>query len=415
MSATSEILKPHGEAGVFPAALRSAAYISTGGRVYRLFSETEQTALDTEPFHLDKETLPMFPPKEEDENAQQVPPLPSSAVQLTEDFDSLCVLGGNPHSALKLFEAFSEHSPSRLKKKIVCNTAPAAAEKIREEAPAVLSLTDIRNFSVVPQENGISSAVKTSVSLIRLEVRQPLRFTKRPFSPKSALQTTPVIAEPPKTDDISASHATPLTAAAPVRFPAYLEQLKQDAREQVQVLADTLEEQCRQGRKTLSFNSIRLGDGCTTLCLCAARELAQRGYHVLLADAHKQHPELPELLGLTVDQNLYEIFTLIPNRLELLPWSETFLEFDEHNNGSARSFSDVITSLRKDYDIILLDNGCLTQSSLADPVAQWKAMHCDGLLLVLNTRHPAPFDVKSIVRKLSLQEVEFIGIAENYV
>lgn len=197
-------------------------------------------------------------------------------------------------------------------------------------------------------------------------------------------------------------------------WPEHLDSLERDASNQIRHLADHLESQIRQDRKVISFNGYRPGDGCTTYSLCAAREMAERGYRLLLADAHRQHPELALLLELDIDPHLYEIMTLIPDRLELLPWSESFIEIDSHEESHTISFTDIVASLRNEYDLILLDGGSLIESPLGERVAQWRRMRSDGVLLVVNTKNPEPVNVQAVARRLERFNIELLGVTENY-
>jgi Mrp family chromosome partitioning ATPase len=197
-------------------------------------------------------------------------------------------------------------------------------------------------------------------------------------------------------------------------WPEHLKSLELAASDQICFLADHLEIQKEQMRKVFSFNSIQCGDGCTTLALCASRELAERGYRVLLVDAHRQNPELPQLLHLKTNPDFYEIITLIPDRLELLPWSETSIEINT-NDHTTQSFAEIVGSFRDDYDFILLDNGSLVESSLSDHLLLWREMCSDGVLLVLNMKNPASISVRTIAQRLQQNQINLLGIVENYV
>jgi hypothetical protein len=198
-------------------------------------------------------------------------------------------------------------------------------------------------------------------------------------------------------------------------WPEYLQSLESAASDQIGFLADHLEMLQRCNCRTISFNGFYPGDGCTTLALCAARELAERGYRVLLADAHRQNPVLPKLLCLKTDPHLYEIITLIQNSLEFLPWTETAIEIASPNVPYMQSFAEIIQSFRNDYDFILLDNGSLIESPLAERVLFWQETYSDGVLLVLNKKNPAPVNVQNIAHRLRQYHINLLGVVENYV
>ncbi len=195
-------------------------------------------------------------------------------------------------------------------------------------------------------------------------------------------------------------------------WPRELASLEHRASGQVRSLADHLETQYRSGCRIISFNGLVPGDGCTTMSLCASRELAERGYRLLLADAHHQNPELARLLEIHLDPHIYEIVTLIPERLELLPWSETPIEIDE---GQTRSFEELIVSMQPEFDLVLLDNGPLIGSSLPQRVRSWRQMNIDGVLLICNAKSPDRRRLQGVSQRLEEHDIKLFGVTENYV
>ena len=69
------------------------------------------------------------------------------------------------------------------------------------------------------------------------------------------------------------------------------------AARQMGELADALAD-AASDHKVLAVGGCRAGDGATTMLLCAARLLAQRGFRVLLADAAFDDPQLARRLGM---------------------------------------------------------------------------------------------------------------------
>ncbi len=115
----------------------------------------------------------------------------------------------------------------------------------------------------------------------------------------------------------------------------------------------------------------------------------------------------------------YEILTLIPNRLELLPWSESFIEVNSHDELFTKSFGEIVADLRDDYDAILLDAGSLIENPIAEHVHFWRQMRSDGVMLVVNTKHLESAEVNRMVKTVTLRlqqnHVALLGVAENYV
>ncbi|MDR1963154.1 MAG: hypothetical protein LBQ50_05200 [Planctomycetaceae bacterium] len=277
--------------------------------------------------------------------------------------------------------------------------------------------------SRLPQPNEATPVVSVSATP---ESNCRLFESERTVEPLSKPDTLPFPLRESLPDSITSESSTPKLATPEhpnetwrliwqSHWPEHLKSLERAASDQICFLADHLEIQKEQGRTVLSFNGFYSGDGCTTLALCAARELAERGYRLLLVDAHRQNPELPQLLHLKTNPDFYEIITLIPERLELLPWSETAIEISNNNQTTTQSFSEIVGSFRADYDFILLDNGSLTECPFSERMILWREMGSDGVLLVLNMKNPVPVNIRGIAQRLLQNQVNLLGIVENYV
>jgi Mrp family chromosome partitioning ATPase len=241
---------------------------------------------------------------------------------------------------------------------------------------------------------------------------ESIRSEQRPndaLTPSSQPESTQEIPGPVVVTNTASGWQLPWQPA----WPRELASLEHHASDQVRLLADYLIGQLDgAGCRIVSFNSLFAGDGCTTMSLCAARELAERGYRILLADAHPQHPDLARLLEIHLDPHIYEIVTLIPERLELLPWSATAIEVGE---GQTLSFEEVVVSMQAEFDLILLDSGSLLGSSLSHRVASWGQMHIEGVLLICNAKSPDPRRLQGVSQRLEEQGIKLLGVMENYV
>ena len=187
----------------------------------------------------------------------------------------------------------------------------------------------------------------------------------------------------------------------PFHWPSVIDGLKTKAAAVFQSLADRLVVQQERGRRRICFHSVSSGEGCSTLLLCAVRELTERGYHVLLVDANVHHPELPELFGVELPPDTVEQVTLIDGRLDLLSWG-----VDQ---------STYVGRLKEEYDFILMDGGSLTGNAPEEMTFFWRATYVDGVFLVINTKNDRPVNVEAVGRRLQQHGVEFLGAVENYV
>ena len=194
------------------------------------------------------------------------------------------------------------------------------------------------------------------------------------------------------------------------RWSAQLDSLMQTASNQIQMLTDHLAVQVNQGIKTICFKSVFPGDGCSTILLCAVRALLERHYRVLLIDAHHRHIDIPNQLNLSGNlETGHEVIT-VNDRLGLWVWQES-----KTTKENRTLLAEIITTHREAYDLILLDDGSVTESPLTEFVTFWNQVELSGVILVSNTKCPTETPVSHIARRLRQHHIPLIGIAENYV
>jgi len=213
------------------------------------------------------------------------------------------------------------------------------------------------------------------------------------------IEELPVICVPKPPVDISA-----------FQWSAQLDSLMLTASNQIQMLTDHLVVQQHQGTKAICFKSVFSGDGCSTIMLCAARALTERNYRILLIDAHHRHINLPKQLNLSGNLETGNEVLAINDRLGLWVWQES--KTTEENTALT---AEIVTTHRENYDLILLDDGSVTESPLTAFVEFWNQVELNGVVLVSNTKRPTEMPVSHIARRLRQYHVPLIGIAENYV
>ena len=228
---------------------------------------------------------------------------------------------------------------------------------------------------------------------------------RKPFSPPpapvpQAEEPSATVASEPKVDiDVST-----------FRWSVQLDSLRQTANNQMRILTDHLIVQSHQGTKVICFKSIFPGDGCTTIFLSAARMLTERNYRVLLIDAHHRHVDLPQQLNLSGRLDSGNDVITLNERLGLWVWQET--KTAEENESA---LAEVITTHREKYDLILLDDGSVTESPMMMFVESWNRLKLDGVVLVSNTKRSSEIPVSHIAERFRQHHIHLIGITENYV
>ena len=189
-----------------------------------------------------------------------------------------------------------------------------------------------------------------------------------------------------------------------------LSSLMQTANNQIRMLTDHLVVQSNQGIKAICFKGVFPGDGCSTILLCAAKALTERGYRVLLVDAHHRHLDLPKQFNLSGNPDSENKVLTLDKHLGLWVWQE--LKTLEENR---TLLAEAITTHRDQYDLVLLDDGSVTESPLAEFVEFWESVELDGVILISNTKRPTALPLSHIAERFRQHHIPLIGIAENYV
>jgi len=227
------------------------------------------------------------------------------------------------------------------------------------------------------------------------------RFSVPPVSaiPMAETAELPVVREQKPPVDTSA-----------FQWSAQLDSLMQTADNQIQMLTDHLVVQLHQGIKAICFKSVFPEDGCSTILLCAVRALMERKYRVLLIDSHYRHIDLPTQLNLSGNLETGGEVITVNDRLDLWVWQESKTTAE-----NAVLIAETVAAHREKYDVILVDDGSVTESPLTAFVSFWNQVELNGVVLVSNTKRPTEMPLFHIASRLRQYHIPLIGIAENYV
>jgi Mrp family chromosome partitioning ATPase len=199
------------------------------------------------------------------------------------------------------------------------------------------------------------------------------------------------------------------------------------AAEELDRLADALLAANAHGQKVLAIGGCRRGEGATTLLLCAARRLAERGLKPILVDADLGRPRLAKRLavqpqlgwdettdseGKSLDQAIVEATS---NNLALLPAREPPADRGQSASDPSR-LPACLGILRNYYDMVLVDLGPLEDAGLADGSrSQIVAGMIDAVVLVRNPRITSEEQLTAFERQLAAAGIVAAGIVENFV
>jgi receptor protein-tyrosine kinase len=192
-------------------------------------------------------------------------------------------------------------------------------------------------------------------------------------------------------------------------------------------LADALLAANARGQKVLAMAGCSQGEGATTLLLCAARRLAERGVKLALVDADLARPRLAKRLGVqpqvgwneTSEQEGVPVDRAVvqanSNGLTLAsvhdPTSTT-----GHTSGDWSQLAPCIEKLKENCDMVLVDLGPLENiESMGDALARVVDEKIDAVLLVHNRRITSAERLTDVERQLTASGVPLAGMIENFV
>jgi len=194
---------------------------------------------------------------------------------------------------------------------------------------------------------------------------------------------------------------------------------------QLDRLADGLAAGHSAGRIVIGLGACCRAEGCTTLLLCAARRLAQRGLNVLLVDADFRHPCLARRLGLLPEVGWEDVLAgRVPateamvessqDGLTVLPLRGLAAEQDLPA-GVPVDPGASLAVLREHFDLVLVDLGELNDATPAGQPLEAAASWLDGVVLVHNVRSTPQAELLRTRNRLHAAGIAEFGIAENFV
>jgi Mrp family chromosome partitioning ATPase len=209
-------------------------------------------------------------------------------------------------------------------------------------------------------------------------------------------------------------------------WPKVCHRLESIAGVELDRLADTLIAAAKQGLKVVGLGSGQRGEGATTLLLCAARRLATRNVKTVLVDADLGEPQLAKRLGLLpqlgwedvaggrqpVEEVLVE--SAVDN-LAVLPLCGP-LTISDISYASQRIMAESLDTLRKHYDLVLMDLGPLEiPRSLGDLTSGGLNCRIDAVAVVHKIGKILATCLPAVRQSLASAGVAVAGVIENFV
>ena len=197
------------------------------------------------------------------------------------------------------------------------------------------------------------------------------------------------------------------------------------AAEEFDRLADALLAANARGQKVLAMTGCCRGEGTTTLLLCAARRLAERGVKLVLVDADLSRPRLAKRLGVELQSGWNEtpgedatflgnaVVESAANNLALAAIREPA---DEQKRGDWSRLAGCLDTLKNHYEMVLVDLAPLESiESVGEFLSRTVGGKIDGILLVRNPRITSEARLAAEQEHLNSSGVALAGLIENFV
>jgi Mrp family chromosome partitioning ATPase len=210
-------------------------------------------------------------------------------------------------------------------------------------------------------------------------------------------------------------------------WPRVCRRLMARAAEEFDRLADAFLAAGARGQKVLAIGGCCRGEGATTLLLCAARRLAERGAKLVLVDADLSRPRLAKRLGVQPQSGWNEVSaddeTFFANAVVESAANNLALSgIREPASPSHRTCSDwsrlapCIENLKSHYEMVLVDLGPLEEvEAIGDVLGQTVAGKIDAVLLVRNPRVTSEARLAAVEQQLTAAGAALAGVIENFV
>ncbi|MDZ4780048.1 MAG: AAA family ATPase [Planctomycetia bacterium] len=208
-------------------------------------------------------------------------------------------------------------------------------------------------------------------------------------------------------------------------WPLICARLFTAAGRELRLFTDVLTEQIQRGRKMLAVTGCRRGDGRTTVTMCLAQQLAERGLSVALVDADFRHPQLAEQLGVVpsagwddvLQSNLALNEAMIDStqdRMTLVPLRNP--QFDAGVTLQNPRLGVPLRALRESYDAVLLDCEPLAGPEATDYLATLVGRGgLDAALLIHDLHQTSTEAYEHAAHLLNQAPLAAWDIIENFV
>jgi Mrp family chromosome partitioning ATPase len=210
-------------------------------------------------------------------------------------------------------------------------------------------------------------------------------------------------------------------------WPRVCRRLMDKANQEFDRLTDALMAVNARGQKVLAMAGCHRGEGTTTLLLCAARRLAERGVRLAVVDADLGRPRVAKRLGIQPQVGWNEasdaegtpldhaVVEATSNGLALASVRDP-VSPNGHTSGDWSLLASCLETLKDHYEMVLVDLGPLENiGAIGDALGRVVEKKIDAVLLVHNGRTTSAERLSDVQQALTASGIAVAGVIENFV
>lgn len=330
----------------------------------------------------------------------------------------------------------------------ICIAEPAVLPQIAEPQPTAIPAVTAPVTAVVPPS---VAPIAAPTATVAPSIAAPVAPQIEPPIPTTPSHQPTV--EPPCEPGVAAVELATLAASVPpvaappasatkpavehdfqpawqvdrFTWPRVCRRLMGKASTEFDRLADALMSANIRGQRVLAVAACHRGEGATTLLLCVARRLAERGVRLVLVDADLSRPRIAKRLGVQPQIGWNEtceaegtplshaVVEATSNGLAIATVNDP-LSPTGHTTGDWGLLASCLDTLKENYEMVLVDLGPLENiESPGDALGRVVNGKIDGLLLVHNGRVTSTERLGDVQQALTTSGIPLAGMIENFV
>jgi len=234
------------------------------------------------------------------------------------------------------------------------------------------------------------------------------------------------MATTPSASNANSSSVRPLTESAlevaHFLWPAICTQIADVAANELEQVAETIVSLPSSQGRMVAVGGCRRGEGATTLLLCTATRLAQRGLHVLVVDADLDEAQVSRRLGVIAEHGWEEVLAGRMSLPEVVVQSSTenvavlpLRDPTAYTLATLERLAEHLDAVCKTFDVVLVNLGPWDDShTTGHLLTHGIGRRLDLFILVHDVRPTTEEHCDEVCAELTVAGVLQVAVAENF-